>query len=160
MRKIQEFLFIIFVIISICYSANIGGTGTIIGTPPNLILMEFMSRFSDHPLNFGSWMMFSLPEVFLNLGLLWIILQLYFLQPSIKQVFKSKKESKNADGVMNILAEKYQSLGSITFHEITTLVLFNILVIIWFFRKPGFMPGWAELLQWSKPDGRLKTTGI
>ena len=71
-------------LLSVAYSANVGGTGTIIGTPPNLILMEFMSRFSDHPLNFGSWVMFALPDVIINLTIVWVVLQIYFLRPSPK----------------------------------------------------------------------------
>ena len=74
--------------LSIAYSANVGGTGTLIGTPPNLILMEFLtSQYPDHPLNFGSWMLFSLPNVIMNLFLLWIVLQLYFMgTDSVKQL--------------------------------------------------------------------------
>ena len=68
-----------------------------IGTPPNMILMEFMTRYSDHPLNFGSWMGFSLPDVFINLIILWVVLQLYFLKNqkhllmNIKSIFSKKK---------------------------------------------------------------------
>ena len=135
---------------SIAYSANVGGTGTIIGTPPNLILMEFMTRFTDHPLNFGSWIMFTLPDVFINLIIVWIILQLYFTRPNIRNLFKkteSKTEEKPADNLKKTLDEKYSSLGHITFHELSTLVLFIILVMIWFLRKPGFIPGWSDLVQ-------------
>ena len=80
--------------LALAYSANIGGTGTLIGTPPNLILLGFLnSAYPQHPINFGSWMAFALPEVctlyctstldhpsqaILNLALLWVVLQIYF----------------------------------------------------------------------------------
>ena len=69
---------------SVAYSANVGGTGTLIGTPPNLILMELLeTRYpGGHPLTFGGWMLFSLPDVLINLALVWLILQLYFRTPS------------------------------------------------------------------------------
>ena len=138
------------------YSANIGGTGTIIGTPPNLILMDFLSTYSGHPLNFGSWMIFSLPEVVLNLLVLWVVLQLYFLRPSVRDITgslisrvsscrRTDKQGKSESGVSQMLREKYRELGPITFHEVATLVLFTLLVLIWFFRAPGFMAGWASL---------------
>ena len=44
-----------------------------------------------------------------------------------------------------MLREKYRELGPITFHEVATLVLFTLLVLIWFFRAPGFMVGWASV---------------
>ena len=31
--------------LAIAYAANVGGTGTIIGTPPNLVMFEFISKF-------------------------------------------------------------------------------------------------------------------
>ena len=139
---------------SVAYSANVGGTGTIIGTPPNLILMEFLTRYSGHPLNFGSWMMFSLPDVVVNLLLLWLVLQLYFLRPSLKDLRGSilsccrggeSQGISESSGVSEMLREKYRELGPITFHEVSTLVLFTLLVLLWFFRAPGFMAGWASL---------------
>ena len=33
--------------LAITYSANVGGTGTLIGTAPNLILVEFLSDFEN-----------------------------------------------------------------------------------------------------------------
>ncbi len=40
--------------LSIAYAANIGGTGTLIGTPPNLVMYEFISKLKgqlDGPKN-------------------------------------------------------------------------------------------------------------
>ena len=118
--------------------------------------MDFLSTYSGHPLNFGSWMMFSLPDVVLNLLLLWIVLQLYFLRPSVRDITgslisrvsscrRTDKQGKSENGVSQMLREKYRELGPITFHEVATLVLFTLLVLIWFFRAPGFMAGWASL---------------
>ena len=114
--------------------------------------MEFMARYKDHPLNFGSWMMFSIPDLLVNLAILWIVLQLYFLRPSfedIKQSLVSKlkvrsSQEESESGVSKMLSEKYRELGPISFHEVCTLLLFSLLVLVWFFRAPGFMPGWAQ----------------
>ena len=115
--------------------------------------MEFLTRYSGHPLNFGSWMMFSLPDVVLNLLLLWIVLQLYFIRPSLRDLKGSllsccrgkERRGNSESGVSEMLREKYRELGPITFHEVSTLVLFTLLVLLWFFRAPGFMAGWASL---------------
>ena len=143
--------------LSIAYSANVGGTGTIIGTPPNLILMDYLSsQYADHPLNFGSWMLFSIPNVIINLFLLWIVLQLFFMGTnSVRKLFKCTEETKTSKNLREMLQERYQLLGPMTFHEMSTLALFSSVVIIWLLRKPGFIPGWSELLEWTDSEGSV-----
>eukprot|EP01052_Picozoa_sp_SAG31_P012972 SAG31_NODE_770_length_12217_cov_2.855174_8_plen_634_part_00 len=65
---------------SVAFSANIGGTGTIIGTPPNIILVGFLDeRFgTEHPIVFGSWMVFAVPLAATNLLICWALLRVYF----------------------------------------------------------------------------------
>jgi len=138
-------------LLCIAYSCNVGGTGTIIGTPPNMILMEFLQQYTDHPLNFGSWIVFSLPLVAVDLVLVWAILQLYF---RVIKKEKGKKEEDKAEevGVQEVIKEKYISLGTMKAQEIIVLCLFTVLVLVWFTRKPGFMPGWANQLQYKQQD--------
>lgn len=49
--------------ISICFSANIGGTATLTGTPPNLVLVGVLSALygADTGVHYLSWMTFGLP---------------------------------------------------------------------------------------------------
>ncbi|XP_078539742.1 Na(+)/citrate cotransporter-like [Lissotriton helveticus] len=42
-----------------------------------------------------------------------------------------------------VIRREYSKLGSMTFAEISVLNLFVLLVLLWFTRDPGFMPGWA-----------------
>ena len=61
-------------------SANCGGTGTTIGTGPNLIMIELLlEAFPSCPLSFATWMEFALPQLFICLLMVWIWLQLYYL---------------------------------------------------------------------------------
>lgn len=48
--------------------------------------------------------------------------------------------------VKKLIQRKYDELGAMTFHEIATLILFIACVLLWFFRDPQFITGWAELL--------------
>ena len=50
--------------LSIAYSANIGGTATIIGTPPNVVLVGYIQQFYQIDLDFGKWLMIGLPVSF------------------------------------------------------------------------------------------------
>lgn len=42
----------------------------------------------------------------------------------------------------SVIEKRYNDLGPITWHESCVGVLFITVVLLWFFRKPGFMKGW------------------
>lgn len=53
----------------------------------------------------------------------------------------------------DIIKEESKKLGSMKFAEIAVLILFILLVLLWFTRDPGFIPGWATVL-FNKNDIR------
>lgn len=61
-------------ILGIAYGANIGGLGTPIGTPPNLIFMQVYEQSTGTRIGFLQWMSWGLPAVllFLPLTALWL----------------------------------------------------------------------------------------
>ncbi|XP_076366067.1 Na(+)/citrate cotransporter-like isoform X2 [Tachypleus tridentatus] len=136
----------------ICYSANIGGTGTLTGTTPNLILKGQMDNdFNDYSrLTFASWMLFNIPGTILCVILAWAWLQILFMRQC------GKDEKSSSDSVKKLIEGNYRDLGSITFHEAAVLVLFIVLIILWFCRDPGFMPGWGVALSGEENKAYLK----
>ncbi|MFL0801375.1 MAG: SLC13 family permease [Agarilytica sp.] len=50
-------------LLGICYAASIGGMGTPIGTPPNLILMRVYEEHTGESVSFLRWMMWCVPVV-------------------------------------------------------------------------------------------------
>jgi hypothetical protein len=48
------------------------------------------------------------------------------------------------DTVRRMLEARYRELGPITFHQAAVLFNFTVLVMLWFFRKPQFIPGRAS----------------
>ena len=131
--------------LAIAYSANVGGTGTLIGTAPNLILVEFLSDFDNQPINFVSWMGFCVPQLIINVFLCWVYLQLFYMGlPS--RAKKTDVEKGKEENVKKMLTEKYAELGTFSFHEFIVSFLFSILVCLWFFRNPDFMTGWAPAI--------------
>ena len=48
---------------SLAYSANCGGTASLIGTPPNLLLLEVLETYDGQPVTFFSWMVLAVPQV-------------------------------------------------------------------------------------------------
>lgn len=54
-------------ILAVAYAASVGGLGTPIGSPPNLVFMQQYAGISGQPLGFSDWMQFGLPTVALLL---------------------------------------------------------------------------------------------
>ncbi|MBP6058893.1 MAG: SLC13/DASS family transporter [Nitrosomonas sp.] len=68
-------------LLSIAYGCSIGGLGTPIGTPPNLIFMQEYQNFTGQSVSFSQWMMWGLPVVFLMVPLagLWLTRNLSYV---------------------------------------------------------------------------------
>lgn len=58
--------------LAVPFSANVGGIGTIIGTPPNAIATRYLR--GDAALGFGEWMAFAVPFVLILLVFVWYLL--------------------------------------------------------------------------------------
>jgi sodium-dependent dicarboxylate transporter 2/3/5 len=61
-------------LLGIAYAASVGGIGTPIGTPPNLIFMQVYKEFTGNEISFIQWMKIALPVVivFIPLIALWV----------------------------------------------------------------------------------------
>jgi sodium-dependent dicarboxylate transporter 2/3/5 len=61
-------------VLGIAYAATIGGVGSAIGTPANLLAIEFLDEFADRSISFAEWFAFGLPMVILFLPLMGVYL--------------------------------------------------------------------------------------
>lgn len=131
--------------LSIAYSANIGGTATLTGTGTNLVLQEvFHDTFpSSTSLTFTSWFIYAFPSALITVVAAWLLLFLFFLR-------NHKETKESGEQIRKASQLKYEELGNLTFHEIAVTIHFVILVLLWFFRQPGIYPGWADLLSNDK----------
>ncbi|XP_071033528.1 Na(+)/citrate cotransporter isoform X2 [Parasteatoda tepidariorum] len=128
-------------LLSIAYSANCGGTGTITGTSPNMILKGFIEEMYPETteVTFASWMLYNIPGMIACVFVGWLLLQLLYL-PSCK----SKQDDEENKNIKRVISSRLDALGSMTFHEAAVFFLFLLLVFLWIFREPKFMKGWAE----------------
>jgi len=104
-----------FLLLAVAYAANIGGTGVITGSPPNLVVPDtLIQRFGDTTgLTFASWMAFAIPVMLLNVILAWLWLQ------QLKRWYLKGKKWKGAGGADKSLECDQGEVRSTGIHELT-----------------------------------------
>ena len=65
--------------LGIAHAANIGGSATLIGTPPNVVMAGYLQELAGIELGFGRWMLFATPVCgLLLLASWWLMTQVLF----------------------------------------------------------------------------------
>ncbi|KAL2726763.1 protein I'm not dead yet-like [Vespula squamosa] len=131
------------------YAATFGGTGTLVGTPTNLVfkgIYEYTFPDAD-PITFGTWIAACFPQMAVNSFVLWIHLQIVylgFLRPKSKDA-KAATIGPEGEKIANeVIKQKLKEIGPMSFHEISVSILFLTCIFLWIFRAPGFITGWAK----------------
>lgn len=65
---------------------------------------------------------------------------------------ENRSDAAREKQVKSVIRQKLKELGTITFHEVAVSILFLICVMLWFFRDPGFIPGWAHWIKDAHVD--------
>jgi sodium-dependent dicarboxylate transporter 2/3/5 len=102
------------------FGASVGGIGTPIGTPPNLIGIGMLSRIAHVEISFFQWMLLGVPIVIL----LFTFLVGYFYWRSLRGL---ELEAHRPDRIK----EELLGLGALSRGQRNTLVAFVTTVILW-----------------------------
>lgn len=103
--------------LGIAYASSIGGMGTLIGTPPNIILAGVIRESMNLEISFYSWMIFATPFSALLLFIGWLYLS-RGLKKQTEKGFRFEPES----------------LGPISAPEKRVLVIFALTAFFWLSR--------------------------
>lgn len=120
--------------LSIAYSASIGGIATLIGTPPNLVFAGYIQEVYDIDISFFQWLKFGLP---ISITLL-IVSWFYITHMAFN--FKQKEFPGGRQEIQRLLAE----LGPMKREEKIVMTVFIITAICWITRSfilEKFLPG-------------------
>lgn len=80
---------------------------------------------------------------------MWLWLQVMYMglfRPKSKDARAIDIGQQGERVVAAVIEKKYKELGPISWHESSVGVLFILVVILWFFRGPGFMEGWPTYI--------------
>ncbi|AKD05681.1 anion transporter [Pontibacter korlensis] len=115
----------IYFLLGIAYSASIGGVSTIIGSPPNLIGVNYLAQQGIR-LDFLQWMYLALPMSLSMYGLMLLYMR-YFLN----------KCGYNRQSVQAYVAEHQRQKEKLRMGELVTMGVFVIAVVLWL--SPGVL---------------------
>ena len=116
--------FAVSVLLGIAFSANAGGIATVIGTPPNSILIGLLENEYQIEISFLKWMVFALPFSIIMIGLSYIML-VHLIFPSKGLNFSASNE---------VIQEELRKLGPTRSKEKMVLGIFAVTVSLWIFR--------------------------
>lgn len=147
------------------YASTIGGVGTLVGTGTNLTLKGiYEEMFPDSPgIEFVPYMLFNVPVSIISTIFTCFYLQFVYMglfRPNSQAAKESTLDATGKELTTKIINQKYKELGPLSIHELSVGILFVLGVLLWFFMKPGFMPGYAELLTGLKINTATPTMFI
>ncbi len=118
--------FQIAMLLGLAYSASIGGLATLIGTPPNALLMGFMAENYGIEISFARWMLVGIPVSLVMLPIAWILLTKYLFPCNIPA----------SQAVQDHLHALRQELGEMSTPERRVAIIFVCLIMSWMLRRP------------------------
>ncbi len=108
--------------LGIAYSASLGSLGTIIGTPPNALLVANLKEFGVE-IGFGEWMMMGVPLALILLAACWALLVYVLFPPEIDEI----------PGGREVIKSELDALGPVTAPEKIVGFLFVAAALCWTF---------------------------
>ena len=112
-------------LLGMAYAASVGGIGTPVGTPPNVILMGVYEEYTGHEITFLEWMKIGLPVVLVMVPLQWVWLT---------RGLKEKGE-----------ALELPAPGPWSRAEVRVLIVFGLTALAWVTRSQP-LGGWSHLI--------------
>jgi solute carrier family 13 (sodium-dependent dicarboxylate transporter), member 2/3/5 len=116
--------FALVLVLCIAYACNIGGIGTLIGTPPNALAAGFVLDTYGYDISFVKWMMGGLPIVIIGLPLMYLVLSKLIYPVYLKEL----------PGGVELITEELEKLGELSIPEKRVAIVFAVTAFLWMVR--------------------------
>lgn len=117
-ESVRRFAMVMMLVTS--FSASIGGVGTPIGTPPNLIGLAMLERIANHRITFTGWMAFAVPLMVAQ----FLVIVVYFRATALRGVTL-------VTAGRDVLREELHRLGPLSPGQRNVLIAFGVTVALW-----------------------------
>lgn len=108
-------------VLSIAYGCNIGGVGTIIGTPPNALMVAYLSENYGIQIGFAQWMLIGVPLVLVALPLCHVLMTRFIF----------KLDDKPLPGGEAEIQRQAAGLGRMSISEKWVTMVFILTATLW-----------------------------
>ncbi|MEP0263043.1 DASS family sodium-coupled anion symporter [Dokdonia sp.] len=118
--------FALSIMLGIAFAANIGGMSTLIGTPPNSVMLAFLNEnYPELDIGFFQWMKMGVPFAILMLAITYFCITRIFFPNRLGQI----------GGSGDIIQNELKKLGKMNRGEKIVLVIFLCTAISWMLRS-------------------------
>jgi sodium-dependent dicarboxylate transporter 2/3/5 len=116
-------------LLGIAFGANIGGLGTPVGSPPNILFQNIYHEKTGQEVSFGQWMLYGVPLILVLLPLTWRFL--------VRGLGRDETTSK----------VELPRLGALRGDQRWVMILFSVTALLWITRGDlGELRGWGSRL--------------
>lgn len=126
--------FAVALLLGVCYAASIGGVATPIGTPTNLIAINWLQENADASIGFPQWMAFGVPSAAILVPVAWWA------------VTRKLPADIGGDAAHDDVIHQLAGLGRITTPEMRAAGVFGLIAALWVLRLPLVI--WMEDAGW------------
>ena len=117
--------FALSIMLGIAFAANIGGTATLVGTPPNSVMLGIMNSQFDIEIGFFQWMIMGVPFAILMLTICYFVL--------VKVVYPNNLGELKTSG--DVIQKELDKLGTMSKGEKIVLTIFVLTALSWMLRS-------------------------
>ncbi|WP_300379804.1 SLC13 family permease [Henriciella sp.] len=109
-------------LLGVCYAASIGGVGTPIGTPTNLIAINWLQAEAGATIGFPQWMAFGIPAAMLLVPVAWW------------SVTRGLPAVEGGASIREDIRQQLRALGRVTTPEARCASVFGLIAFLWVMR--------------------------